>query len=132
MAEGVAVAVAEKQFNGRIVLSACQCTAYCADRVEQMSCLMHSCTQVVRSRLVSLQTPSSKPSSDPYCPNRMTLIDTPGQDIFYRMRNYGAAVADIGVLVVSAKGGVCDQTEESIGILEQLQVRGCMVGHDTT
>ena len=44
------------------------------------------------------------------------------------MRNYGAAVADIGVLVVACDDGVCTQTEESIGILEQLQVRLYLLG----
>ena len=37
----------------------------------------------------------------------VTLVDTPGQDIFYRMRNYGAAVADAVLLVVSAAPGTC-------------------------
>jgi translation initiation factor IF-2 len=58
----------------------------------------------------------------PFCAHEVTIIDTPGQEIFYRMRNYGAAVADIGVLVVACNDGICAQTQESIGILEQLQV----------
>ena len=36
-----------------------------------------------------------------------TLVDTPGQEIFYRMRNTGASIADIIVLVVAADSGVC-------------------------
>ena len=47
-----------------------------------------------------------------------TLVDTPGQDLFYRMRNYGAAVADAFLLVVAADEGVMSQTAESIGIIQ--------------
>ena len=39
----------------------------------------------------------------------MTIIDTPGQDIFYRMRNYGVSVADMVLLVVSLEDGVRTQ-----------------------
>ena len=38
------------------------------------------------------------------CP--VTFVDTPGQDIFFRMRNYGAAVADMSLLVVGLDDGV--------------------------
>ena len=37
----------------------------------------------------------------------VTFVDTPGQDIFFRMRNYGAEVADFAILMVSAEDGVC-------------------------
>lgn len=74
--------------------------------VEQES---HGITQVVRTRTVSLSPSVSG-----------TFIDTPGQDIFYRMRNTGAAVADVAMLVVAADQGVCEQTKESIGIVESL------------
>ena len=36
----------------------------------------------------------------------VTFVDTPGQDIFYRMRNYGASVADLGLLVLAVDEGV--------------------------
>jgi translation initiation factor IF-2 len=36
----------------------------------------------------------------------MTFVDTPGQEIFYRMRNYGVSVADIAMLVISCEEGV--------------------------
>ncbi|KAG5187545.1 hypothetical protein JKP88DRAFT_307344 [Tribonema minus] len=49
-----------------------------------------------------------------------TFLDTPGQDIFYRMRAGGAEVADLAVVVVSAVDGVCQQTGESIGCLDDL------------
>jgi small GTP-binding protein len=48
----------------------------------------------------------------------ITLVDTPGQDLFYRMRNYGAAVADAFLLVIAADEGVQQQTKESIGIIQ--------------
>jgi translation initiation factor IF-2 len=51
-----------------------------------------------------------------------TFVDTPGQDIFYRMRNYGTTVADMIVLVVSAQDGICDQTKECIGIVESMNL----------
>ncbi len=37
---------------------------------------------------------------------KVTFVDTPGQDIFYRMRNYGASVADVGLLVLDVEEGV--------------------------
>ena len=49
----------------------------------------------------------------------LTLVDTPGQDLFYRMRNYGASVADSFVLVIAADEGIQEQTKESIGIIEK-------------
>jgi len=39
-------------------------------------------------------------------PIQLTLIDTPGQEIFFRMRNYGAEIADFAILVISAEEGV--------------------------
>jgi GTPase len=36
------------------------------------------------------------------------------------MRSGGAAVADLAVLIVSAQDGVCEQTGESIGCLDDL------------
>jgi translation initiation factor IF-2 len=55
--------------------------------------------QVIRSRLVDFK--------DSYREDfRVTFIDTPGQDIFFRMRNYGAEIADFAILIVSAEDGV--------------------------
>jgi translation initiation factor IF-2 len=48
------------------------------------------------------QTAKSQPESV------VCFVDTPGQDIFYRMRNYGASVADVGLLVIAADEGVCE------------------------
>ena len=52
-------------------------------------------TQVIRTKFVKL-------NSNKF----VSFIDTPGQDIFFRMRNYGASVADIAVLVVAIDEGV--------------------------
>jgi len=74
-------------------------------------------TQSIRTREV--QIPSSLHTAS------ITLVDTPGQDIFYRMRNYGAAVAHAAILVVSAAPGAGfsePQTAESIGIAESLGI----------
>jgi translation initiation factor IF-2 len=46
------------------------------------------------------------------------FVDTPGQDIFYRMRNYGASVADVGLLVIAADEGVC----ELMGLFDEVCV----------
>lgn len=42
-------------------------------------------------------------ASKPTAPTVATFLDTPGQEIFYRMRTNGARVADAVVLVVSGK-----------------------------
>eukprot|EP01038_Epipyxis_sp_PR26KG_P013989 gene13989-18759_t len=68
-------------------------------------------TQVIRSRLTSLRDSSL-----------VTLIDTPGQDIFYRIRNLGGDIADLIILVIAANDGICEQTMESIGIIETLDL----------
>lgn len=44
---------------------------------------------------------SSSLASKPAAPTVATFLDTPGQEIFYRMRTNGARVADAVVLVVS-------------------------------
>ncbi|MCL5432752.1 MAG: GTP-binding protein [Patescibacteria group bacterium] len=48
---------------------------------------------------------------------RITFIDTPGHETFFKMRSRGVQVADIGLLVVSAVDGVMPQTRESINLL---------------
>ena len=74
-------------------------------------------TQSIRTKeALSMQLDSGAP---------ITLVDTPGQDIFFRMRNYGASVANAAIIVVSVASGAGfsePQTAESIGIAESLGI----------
>lgn len=53
---------------------------------------------------------------------KITFIDTPGHEAFMKMRQRGAAAADIVVLVVAATDGVMPQTKESIKIIKEVNV----------
>lgn len=52
----------------------------------------------------------------------ITFIDTPGHEAFAQMRSRGAKIADVAILVVAADEGIKPQTEESIKIIQEMQL----------
>lgn len=54
--------------------------------------------------------------------NKITFIDTPGHQAFKKMRERGARMADIAILIVAADDGVNTQTKEVIEILNETKI----------
>src|SRR5690606_22131976 len=53
---------------------------------------------------------------------KITFIDTPGHAAFNKMRERGAQITDLVILVVAANDGVKPQTLESIRFIKESQV----------
>ncbi len=50
---------------------------------------------------------------------KITFLDTPGHESFAKIRQRGASVADIAILVVSAEDGVKKQTIEAVNCIKE-------------
>jgi translation initiation factor IF-2 len=50
---------------------------------------------------------------------KITFIDTPGHEAFSKMREEGAKIADLAILVVAADEGVKPQTEDALKYIRQ-------------
>jgi translation initiation factor IF-2 len=50
---------------------------------------------------------------------KITFLDTPGHEAFQKMRDHGAEVADIAILMVSAEDGVKAQTLEALASIKR-------------
>jgi translation initiation factor IF-2 len=59
----------------------------------------------------------------PWKNSSITFLDTPGHEAFTALRARGIAIADIGILVISAEEGIKPQTIESIKMLKELRVQ---------
>lgn len=54
--------------------------------------------------------------------NKITFIDTPGHEIFTSLRDRGAQIADMAILIIAADEGVKPQTKESLDLLEAYKI----------
>ncbi|MEK7060343.1 MAG: translation initiation factor IF-2 [Patescibacteria group bacterium] len=71
-------------------------------------------TQKITAYEVEIPTPDKSESGPrPQASGKITFIDTPGHESFSKMRERGAQIADIAILIVSAEDGVKPQTIEA-------------------
>ena len=73
-------------------------------------------TQKITAYEVLHTSPESKQEK------KITFIDTPGHESFSKMRERGAQVADIAILIVSAEDGVKPQTIEAWKTIEENKI----------
>lgn len=60
-------------------------------------------------------------------PTSVTFLDTPGHEAFTSMRESGARVTDVALLVISIEDGVKEQTREVIRLIQESKL-ACLVG----
>src|SRR3989339_2107282 len=72
-----------------------------------VECEAGGITQCISAYEVEVPMPDSAGSG------KITFLDTPGHEAFSKMRERGAEIADIAILVVSAEDGVKPQTIEA-------------------
>lgn len=67
----------------------------------------------ITQRISAYEVEIPQDSQDNFKNRKITFIDTPGHEAFSKMRERGAKIADIAILVVSAEDGVKPQTVEA-------------------
>lgn len=53
---------------------------------------------------------------------KITFLDTPGHEAFHNVRERGAKIADIAILIVSAEDGVKQQTKEALNSIRSAEL----------
>lgn len=80
-------------------------------------------TQNISAYEVAIPTPDKSGSGPrPQASGKITFIDTPGHESFSKMRERGAQIADIAILIVSAEDGVKPQTIEAWKTIEENKI----------
>jgi translation initiation factor IF-2 len=80
-------------------------------------------TQNISAYEVEVPTPDKSGSGPrPHASGKITFLDTPGHEAFSKMRERGATVADIAILVVSAVEGVQPQTVEAWKTITEMKL----------
>lgn len=77
-------------------------------------------TQHIGAYQINVKSQKSKVKSGEEC--LITFVDTPGHEAFMNMRERGATVADIAILVIAADDSVKPQTKESIRIIKEASI----------
>ena len=77
-----------------------------------VECETGGITQCISAYEVAIANKSGS-GSQPQVSGKITFLDTPGHEAFTKMRERGAEIADIAILVISATEGVKPQTIEA-------------------